>query len=406
LAYAERGGIPVPPGVISRAKPYLVRALADPVGAAKWCTSVECKSSLRLSLLQALAATGDRRTDFLQSIYARREDLGLPERIALALYLQQSPGWRSQAGTLAAELDAEVYVTGRYANVQPENAWSGTSAEAQARYLELLILRRASQQNIDRGFEALVAQSCKCGWSGAQDTAAALEAAVAYASAVDAPANFTAALFIDGKSAGTAHFTGSGQSPQTFTLRDLSAGRHTVALHKTGSGTLHYNVAYTYSLGSHAPGRLAGLRVIREVRPANVQTVIASMDIAAPAQRLSFAAGAAYDIGVRVITDHPVDRVTISDPLPAGFEALDTSFQTTAAYYQPLADAWQIDYQQIYSDRVVAFAQHLDPGVYELHYLARTVTPGEYIWPGTSAYLLNAPEQFGRTAFAEVQITQ
>ncbi len=121
------------------------------------------------------------------------------------------------------------------------------------------------------------------------------------------------------------------------------------------------------------------------------------MDLAA--QSLSLPAGNVYDVSVEVITDHPVDRVIVTDPLPAGFEALDTSFQTTAAYYQPLTSDWQIDYQQIYTDRVTAFAQHLDPGVYSVHYLARSVTPGDYLWPGTSAYLLNAPEQFGAHAF-------
>jgi hypothetical protein len=69
-----------------------------------------------------------------------------------------------------------------------------------------------------------------------------------------------------------------------------------------------------------------------------------------------------------------------------------------------LTQAWQIDYQQIYQDRITAYAQHLDPGVYMLHYLVRSVTPGEYLWPGASAYLLNAPEEFGRSAFRSVKV--
>jgi uncharacterized protein YfaS (alpha-2-macroglobulin family) len=299
-----------------------------------------------------------------------------------------------------------VYVTGRYANVQPEHAWSGTIVQAQARYLQLLILRHASEERVDRAFEALVAQSCRCGWPGAGDSASALEAAVAYASTQTGPTSFTAAVLVDGKPAANARFSGKTQAAQTVALHNLAKGMHTIAVRKDGSGTLHYNVSYTYTLSARSAGRLAGLRVIRDVRLANAQQVIATMDIAAPAKPLSFAAGNVYDIGLQIVTDHPVDRVTIDDPLPAGFEALDTTFQTTAAYYQPLADAWQIDYQQIYSDRVVAFAQHLDPGVYEMHYLARTVTPGQYLWPGASAYLLNASEQFGRAAFATVQVTQ
>jgi uncharacterized protein YfaS (alpha-2-macroglobulin family) len=144
--------------------------------------------------------------------------------------------------------------------------------------------------------------------------------------------------------------------------------------------------------------------VRRTIRPANVQTALATMDIAPQSQPLTFPAGNVYDVAVQVITDHPVDRVVITDPLPAGFEALDTSFQTSASYYQPLSDDWQIAYQQIYRDRITAFAQHLNPGVYTLHYLVRTVTPGEYLWPGASAYLLNAPEQFGRSASRSVHV--
>jgi uncharacterized protein YfaS (alpha-2-macroglobulin family) len=144
--------------------------------------------------------------------------------------------------------------------------------------------------------------------------------------------------------------------------------------------------------------------VVRTVREAGGDTTLTSMDLAPLPQPLTFAPGNVFDIGVRVIVDHPVDRVVIDDPLPAGFEALDTSFQTTAAYYQPLASDWQIDYQQIFSDRITAFAQHLDPGVYDFHYLARSVTPGDFLWPGTRAYLLNAPEQFGRAAFATAHI--
>ncbi|MHB1550701.1 MAG: alpha-2-macroglobulin family protein, partial [Vulcanimicrobiaceae bacterium] len=59
-----------------------------------------------------------------------------------------------------------------------------------------------------------------------------------------------------------------------------------------------------------------------------------------------------------------------------------------------------------YRDRVVAFARHLDPGVYSLHNLVRSVTPGTYLWPGAQVYLLDAPEEFGRTAFATVRVRE
>ena len=406
LGYASANGVSVPAQALAKAKGYVARALADPSGVAKWCTSDDCKLAARLSMLRALAALGDRRTDFLQSIYESRAGLDVAHQTQLALYLQQTPGWHPQANTLAAEISRNVYQTGRYANVQPENVWYGSAVQAQAAYVQLLALRNAPAADQDRALEALVAQQCKCGWPGLDDTAAALQAVAVYAREQRTAPNFTAELLVDGKPRGTARFSGYAAPSHAFMLQALTPGSHTIVLRKRGAGTLHYVLSYTYALGPDAPGRLAGLRVRRTIRPVNEQTALATIDIAPQADPLTFAAGNVYDVSVQVITDHPVDRVVVTDPLPAGFEALDTSFQTTAAYYQPLSNDWQLDYQQIYRDRITAFAQHLDPGVYTLHYLARSVTPGDYLWPGTSAYLLNAPEQFGRSAFRSIHVGQ
>ncbi|MBV8425316.1 MAG: hypothetical protein JO349_08985, partial [Candidatus Eremiobacteraeota bacterium] len=93
-------------------------------------------------------------------------------------------------------------------------------------------------------------------------------------------------------------------------------------------------------------------------------------------------------------------------PLPAGFEAVDTTFKTTPSAIVAQSDSWDIDTQQIYRDRVVAFAAHLGPGVYEIHYLVRSVTPGTFLWPGARAYLRDAPEEFGRSAAGQLHVTQ
>ncbi|HET6896047.1 MAG TPA: hypothetical protein VFH72_11755, partial [Candidatus Baltobacteraceae bacterium] len=402
---AQASGVDVPASALTKAKGYLERALADPHTVAKWCVTDGCKMAARFSMLRALAAAGDRRTDFLQSIYENRAKLGTAEQTQLALYLRQTPGFASQANTVAAELAQNVYQTGRYANAQVPDTWFGSPTQAQAAYVQLLAARGAPAADQDRALQALVAQQCKCGWPGLEDTAAALRGILAYAQAQHGAPNFVAQVSVDGKPSGDARFRGFSAPAHTFTFNDLKAGSHTIVLRKRGNGTLHYVLSYTYSLNADSPGRLAGLRVRRTIRPVNQPTALATVDIAPQGQPLTFAAGNVYDIAVQVITDHPVDRVVITDPLPAGFEALDASFQTTAAYYQPLSSDWQIDYQQIYRDRVTAFAQHLDAGVYTLHYLARSVTPGDFLWPGTSAYLLNAPEQFGRSAFRMVHVS-
>ena len=113
-----------------------------------------------------------------------------------------------------------------------------------------------------------------------------------------------------------------------------------------------------------------------------------------------------FDLELRIIADHPVDRVRIVDPLPAGMEAVDTSFATnvTSAAKLPFGDSWAIDDQQIRFDRIEAYADRLGPGVYSMHVLVRTVTPGTFAWPGAQAYLIGRPEEFGRTAATTLTI--
>ena len=113
-----------------------------------------------------------------------------------------------------------------------------------------------------------------------------------------------------------------------------------------------------------------------------------------------------YDIGLEIITDHPVEHVIITDPLPAGFEAVDASFQTTTPYFQSQGDSWQVGFQTIYRDRVVASGDRLEPGVYSLHYLVRSVTPGTFFWPGAQVHLQYAPEEFGRSADSTLIVSE
>jgi uncharacterized protein YfaS (alpha-2-macroglobulin family) len=156
-----------------------------------------------------------------------------------------------------------------------------------------------------------------------------------------------------------------------------------------------------------SPGAYAGLRIDRILRPAASAAPLASFGLAAPAAPATVVAGRVFDVEDRIISDHPVEDVVITDPLPAGFEAIDQSFRTSAPLgpSADLGDDWTLDYQSIYRDRVLSFARHLDPGSYAIHYLVRSVTPGTFAWPGASVALQYAPEEFGRTAATQLVIT-
>ncbi len=395
LAFARARGVAVDAGAIRRATDFMAQALANP-GRFKWCANASCKARLRFEALWSLAAAGRPHTDFLSDVVAQSDGFDSATKIRLARYLLRAPGWKAEGAAMADRLAQTLYVTGRYAsaNVSSRWSWRGSLVDAQAQMLQLLLERRAPPEQLDGAVRALVGQRCACGWATTDDTAAALVALAAYA-ATERLKPGAASAAAGARTIGTVRF-GTTASSRTFIV-PAAALRGAVTI--AGDAAVHYTVLYTYPVRSAAPGQLAAFRVVRTLASPGgpASAALATMDLQ-PSGPVRVASGRVFDVGVRAIVDHPVDRFLIEDPLPAGFEAVDTTLLTTLQAVVPQSNSWEIDASETYRDRVVAFAQHLDPGVYELHYLVRSVTPGTFAWPGARAYLRDAPEQFGRSA--------
>ncbi len=402
LTFARERGLAVDPHALDDAKAYLARTLENPTRYS-WCRDAACRARLRLQMLLGLDALGDRRNDFLGDIIAQDASFDPATQIRLARYLLRVPGYHAQGVALADSLEQLDYRTGRYSNISMSDPWGwlGSPVEGQAEMLRLLVESGASADETDGAVRALVAQQCGCGWGSLTSTASAVEALAEYASH-EHLVPFSASVLAGTHALASATF-GKSASSQTVAVPASSIDARQLAFHSSG-GTLHYALLYTYPVSGDAPGELAGLRVIRTVQAVGESVPLISMDLAPISQAISVDAGGVYDIGVRVIVDHPVDRLMIEDPIPAGFEAVDTTFRTSSTAVTAQADSWQIEDQQIYADRVTGYASHLEPGIYEMHYLARAVTPGSYRWPGARAYLRDAPEEFGRSAFAVVDV--
>lgn len=404
LSAASAAGAGVPAAEIAGAKAYLARTLADPTRY-KWCGDAACRARLRFEMLWALDALGDRRSDFLSDIVVAEPSFDAATQIRLARYLLRVPGWESRGAALAADLEQSVYRTGRYGNANVGSRWSwlGDTVAAQAQMLQLLVQRGAPADETDGAVRALAAQSCACGWPTLDAAAQAMNAIADYASH-EKTMPFDATVGGAGMPSKTVHF-GAAATSQAFSVDASTLRKGALTIAARGGGTVHYVVLYTYPVPPDAPGTLAGLRVVRDVRPAGQSGTVANMDLAAIRDPFAFGTGGIYDVGVRVIVDHPVDGVAIEDPLPAGFEAVDSTLKTaTTALVVDPSDSWAITERQIYPDRVFGYAAHLEPGIYEMHYLARAVTPGTYRWPGARAYLRAAPEQFGRTASSVLKL--
>lgn len=402
MGFARGHGVAVPADAMARAQGFAATGLANP-SRWDWCKG-QCVNALRFEMLDALASAGDRRTDFLQSIYDARNSLDSATQIRLARYLLATPGWHDTGASLAQHLRESTYLTGRYTVANQPQAWSwfNTLPEAQAEMLQLLVAVQAPADQIDGAVRQLVAQECKCGWPTLGDTAAALRGITAYAATENVTNNTSATVTAGGKTIATASFSGGAQS-QTQTLDASKVGANSISIDAKG-GRVHYTLVYTYPVAKDAPGALAAFRVTRTLREVGSDTALATMDLAPVKDPVTVDAGHVYDVGVRIAVDHSVNDLLIDDAVPAGFEPVDTTLATENPALPDRSSSWQIDSQQIYADRVTAYASQLYPGIYELHYLVRSVTPGTYSWPGGQAYLMHAPEQFGRTAAATLVV--
>jgi hypothetical protein len=381
-------------------KSYLSKTLADP-GQYDFCKQALCKRQVRLNALIALAELGDRRSEFLADLYAEREQFDPIDQMKLAQYLAQFPDWQQEARSMAAQLQESTYETGRNAKVNfPEGwRWFGSNAATQAQALQLAIAQKARPETLDRLVKGLLNQRRDGTWQTTYDNAQALSALVAYSQLQPTPPNFAATATLADKILATTEFEGYRKTNATVNIpmSELPRGQQDLTLKKSGNGNLHYLAAYRYRLEGKQPGRLNGLRVTRTIRPANQEKALYTTGLYA-VDDLKLPVGQVFDIGVEVITDRPVDHVVITDPLPAGLEAVDDSFQTSTPYFKARGDSWQVSYQTLHHDRIVAFGNKLNPGVYTLHYLVRSVTPGTFVYPGAEAHLQYAPEEFGRSA--------
>jgi uncharacterized protein YfaS (alpha-2-macroglobulin family) len=109
--------------------------------------------------------------------------------------------------------------------------------------------------------------------------------------------------------------------------------------------------------------------------------------------------------------------VAVTDPLPAGFEPVESWFATTAASLAGATDQqetssdwfawWQrggFDYVERHDDRVNLFATRLSTGRHTFSYIVRATTAGTFRTAPAHAEEMYEPEVFGRTATTVIEV--
>ena len=173
---------------------------------------------------------------------------------------------------------------------------------------------------------------------------------------------------------------------------------------KTGVGVLYYGARMTYAPRRASPARDEGIAVAKRIE---------SLD-GKPLETVP--AGGLVVVTIEAAVPQECLFVVVDDPLPAGLEAVNPEFQTESS--EPflvieeegpaqMRHWWRgFNHFEIHDDRVLLFADSLPAGVHMHRYLARALSFGRFLMPGTLASEMYAPEVFGRSPEKLVRVVR
>lgn len=232
-------------------------------------------------------------------------------------------------------------------------------------------------------------------WDSTRDTAFVLYGLSAYLRQTrEMQPNLSATISINGRTVATHRFTSADLFKPEMTIAvpvdDLGTGTVTVAIEKTGTGSLYYAASLRQSVAedlSVPPVTPTGLTISRSYR-----RVIAGEKAAARRRRQAAPSeercvnGDTLEVTLKLHADRAYDYLMVEDMLPAGCEARDRG----------RIDPWEWEYwwcNQIVRDEKVGFAiRHLGAGDREITYRITASSPGQFTALPPVVYDMYRPE--------------
>lgn len=421
LHVMQRGGqlgYVVPTPVLERGYAFLEKELGTdrPTNEGWW----PAYTAWQAFAVKVLAQGGRNVDSHLTRLHGFRERMPV---FGLA-YLRDALHAKGETGERAADLDRRIanamLPEGGTAHVEeladPYLLWFWNS-NVRSTAIALGTMVRTSQ---DPGLEPRVVrwlmQARKQGrWGNTQENAWAMEALVDYYRARESEVpDFTAVVTLARDTLAEERFQGRSSESQVREIAQAElqkkgrpGERMELGFARRGTGTLHYGARLTYVPTGPLPGAMdQGFEIQRSYAPAD------SLDTPGTV----FAAGALLKVTLRFRLPKERRYVAVVDPLPAGFEPVESGFATTAQDLSQEAstqsstdwqDWWQrggFDHVERHDDRVQLFATRLSEGEHTFTYLARATTSGRFQVAPARAEEMYAPEVFGRTASTVVEV--
>ena len=257
-------------------------------------------------------------------------------------------------------------------------------------------------------------------WGNTQENAYAMEALVAYYRQYEGtvPA-FTAVASLGARELVRREFTGRSTAssiaelPMTGVLAAAPAGTtQALTFAREGRGTLFYASRLRYAVDdTFHDGLDAGIRIERAYEP--------YVETGSRPASTSYRAGDLVRVTLTLDLTKERRYVAVTDPVPAGFEPLESWFATTARAIRAggrdggddVESAWEerwarggFDHVERHDDRVLLFGTRLAEGRHRFTYLVRATTAGTFRTAPARAEEMYEPEIFGRTRTVTITV--
>lgn len=413
--------------MLARALTFLERALSTPPPANEgWWP---CYTAWQAYAVKVLAEGGRNVDSHLTRLYGYRERMpvfGLAYLLDALVAKRETPGPR--ADDLKRRLANAVLPEAGSAHVEelsdPYLLWFWNSnVRSTAITLNSLVKEGSGQAPIREMVRWMMAARKNGRWDNTQENSLAMEALVAYYRAYEATVpDFQAVVKLGAEELARKEFKGRSTSSTSTDLtmaNVLAKGKpgetRPLTFTREGAGTLFYATRLRYAADQlYQQGLDTGIQVERTYEP------YVEKGKPAPAS-LSYQAGDLVRVTLTLTLTKERRFVALTDPLPAGFEPIESWFATTARALAGESDEetesgdgpdswfswWQrggFDHIERHDDRVLAFATRLSEGKHEFTYVARATTAGSFRTAPAHAEEMYEPEVFGRTATAVVDV--
>jgi len=420
----------VDPGMRDRAYRYLERSLAEkPPSNEGWWPAYTAWQAFAVKVLVEGGRTQDSN---INRLYGYRDRMPV---FALAYLLDAVVAKKEAAGPrvddLRRRLSNAILPEAGSAHVEeladPYLLWFWNSnVRSTSIVLNTLVKTNAPSTSITPIVRWMMAARKGGRWGNTQENAHAMEALVNYYRKYETTVpDFSAIVKLGTEDIAHEQFRARSAESKSIdvpmsqvTSKGSPGTSQPLTFERDGSGTLFYATRLRYAADTlYQQGLDRGFRIERRYEP--------YVETGSRPASLTYKAGDLVRVTLTFRLTKERRFVAVTDPIPAGFEAVESWFATTAQTLTTRQDrqstpggpastdddgwdAWWryggFDHVERHDDRVQLFATRLSEGTHEFSYIVRATTAGTFRTAPARAEEMYEPEVFGRTSTSMIEV--